>query len=266
MGGSESRFVMGPSNDPEMRGKPTQCLMSKTHSYGERITLGPRDVYNRYQKFRIQSTEGGSYIRFDDHPQPGIRTTDKGTVELYNAGWDKRGEWVLSVLADHDGARWHCPYRPDKFNGDLSADNMQNIPRLRVCVYNPNADAWLSVDEKGNIVMRTFKFDPDDEKLKDMKYIRSMNLMWELNYTNSQWSKGDVSLAVMGPVAVAGLIVGGVALGPLAGPALFAQFGFAAVPAIQLIGATSLSAASATTMALGTAFCTKVLKLHKFFD
>ena len=82
-GGSESRFVLGhlgkeikydtmPANN--------KYLEVKNSSYGTIASLGNRDLDNRYQKFRIQNTKSGSYIRFDNHPQPGLRVKDDDKV------------------------------------------------------------------------------------------------------------------------------------------------------------------------------------------
>jgi len=256
MGGSESRFVMGPWEDSNR--EPQRCLMAKSHSYGSKIVLGDRNVSDRYQKFRIQTTDKGAYIRFDNHPQPGIRVKDDKSVELYNASWDAAGEWALSVVAEWRSGLWELP--SDKAPS-LKADDMKKIGRLRVVVYNMKYDAFLACDNSGNVIVKNIgPLNPENEELKNGDFVRKHNILWELNYTNSQWSADEVTIAVTGPAEIAALI-GAWAAAPLVGPALFAAFGFAAVPVLQVIGGAALSEAGATSMALVTKFSREVMKI-----
>ena len=63
------------------------------------------DFENRYQKFRFESTGHGGYIRFDDHPQPGIRLTDleadgNRRLELYDVSRDPLAKWIVTGIQD----------------------------------------------------------------------------------------------------------------------------------------------------------------------
>lgn len=256
MGGSESRFVLGPWD--ETNGEPQRCLMARSHSYGSKIVLGDRNVTDRYQKFRIQTTKNGAYIRFDNHPQPGIRVKEDKSVELYNASWDAAGEWAISFVAEWHSGVWARP--SDKVT-DLTADNMAKIGRVRIVVYNMKYDAYLACDSTGNVIVKNIgPLSPENQEVMDCSFVHKHNIMWELNFTNSQWSATEVTIAFTGPAVVASLIIAWGAA-PLAGPALFAAFGFAAVPAIQIVGGAALSGAGVASLHLVTMFCQKVLKI-----
>lgn len=257
MGGSESRFVMGLAK-PYQAGKPTECLMAASPEYGTKITMGKRDEENRHQKFRVQQTSRGVYIRFDKHPQPCISCRpDHDDVELYSAETNLGAEWTFSVLQIQLNGIWVEPKETLKWD----ADHMSEVKRLRILCYNEAKKSFLTVDGSGDVKMLNIRFNDNGESLRDVTGLRNWNLIWEVDYVCSQWSAGEVGLAVVGPTAVAGLLgVAVLAESVLVGAALFEAFGFLAIPTMQFVGAGALSAAGTATLGLVSAFCLKVLK------
>jgi len=234
-GGSESRFIMGPPVSTFV--KPKLALgVEAPHNYGQEVVLMERNDGDRYQKFRVQDTEQGAYIRFDNHPQPGIRTRDgDNKIEMYNADWDAHGEWLIVVLAIWQNNKFVEP--PNELKWD--ADSMSKIGRLRVTVWNKAKNAFLRVN--GGQPEMLFLDVDDHETMNDHEWIRNQKLVWEINYVTSAWTASQVAVAVLGPTAVVGAIAGAIYVAPAV---LFATYGIAAPPTMAVIGSLATSGAS----------------------
>merc|ERR1719187_217133 len=135
---------------------------------------------------------------------------------------------------------------------------MSKIGRLRVVVWNKGKDAYLKISENGEPEMVSIIPGRDDDKLKNPEWIRSQNLLWEINYVTSAWSAGDVTLAVLAPAAVAALVVAWYAA-PAIAAGVFASYGLAALPVIQVIGAAAATTAQLTASALVSALVWKAV-------
>jgi len=234
-GGSESRFIMGPPVSKFV--KPKLALgVEAPHKYGQEVVLMERNDRDRYQKFRVQDTDQGVYIRFDNHPQPGIRTRDgDNKIEMYNADWDAHGEWMITVVAIWQNNDFVEPPNELEWN----ADSMSKIGRLRVTVWNKAKNAFLRVNGDGQPEM-LFLDVHDHEKMNDHDWIRSQKLLWEINYVTSAWSASQVRVAVLGPAAVIGTIASAVYVAPAV---LLASFGIIAPPTMAVIGSAAASGA-----------------------
>jgi len=235
-GGSESRFIMGPP--VSIFDKPKLALgVDWPYNYGQQVILKERNDDDRYQKFRIQDTDQGAYLRFDNHPQPGIRTRDgDNKIEMYNAGWDAHGEWMIIVVAIWQNNQFVEPEEELVWD----ANTMSEIGRLRVTVWNKAKNAFLRVNEAGEPEMLAIDIEADEDKLNDHDWVRSQRLNWEINYVTSAWSAGEVALAVLAPTGVVAALAAAF-LAPAAAAAIFATFGFASIPAMQAIGAAAAS-------------------------
>jgi len=240
---NEARFIMGPPGSNDMKGPRKALANPSPHNYGSQIVLANRKTSDRYQKFRLQDTTEGVYIRFDNHPQPGIRTRDgDDKLELYNAGWDSRGEWMIMVHRIRVNNRWVEPKDPI----DWTAEEVSKIGRMRIVVWNKGKDAYLRV-KNGQPEMLKIDIEADKDKLMDKNWLREQGLEWELEYVNNQWTASSVAMMVLAPVAVVAAI-GAVFAAPAIGAALFASYGLAAVPVMQVLGS---AAASGATMVAG---------------
>jgi len=236
-GGSESRFIMGPP--VSIFDKPKKVLgVPEPHNYGQQVVLMERNEDDRYQKFRVQDTNSGAYLRFDNHPQPGIRTRDGDNyIEMYNADWDTHGEWLIVIVAIWQNNQFVEPSE----ELDWDADTMSKIGRLRVTLWNKAKDAFLRVNENGEPEVLAIDIEADKDKLNDHDWVRSQRLNWEINYVTSAWSATQVSLGVLAPVAVVAAIISFWASGPAA--FIFSTFGFASIPVMQAIGYAAATAA-----------------------
>jgi len=251
---NEARFIMGPPRKGRFN-EPNKALgVPKPHKYGDRVVLMDRNDEDRYQKFRLQDTDEGLYIRFDNHPQPGIRTRDDNNeIEMYNAAWDDHGEWAIVVNSIWSNNRWVEPVAKI----DWTAQEVSKIGRMRVTVYNKGKDAYLRVKNGQPEMMHLDLDNEDDAKLlHNTAWVREQHLEWELVYTNSQWTAGAVTMLVLGPVAVATIVVGAFAA-PAIAAAAFASYGFAAIPAMQFLGSAAISAAQFVGVTVISAIVTK---------
>jgi len=235
---NEPRFIMGPPSGNNFQGPRKALANPSPHNYGSEVVLMDRDVYDRYQKFRLQDTSEGVYIRFDNHPQPGIRARDgDNKIEMYNADWDNNGEWLIVVNAIRANNRWVEPVNPLSW----TAEEMSKIGRMRVVVYNKGKDAFLRI-KNGQPEMIKIDIEWDEDKLKDAAWVNEQQAEWELEYVTNQFTAGAVTMMVLGPAAVAGAI-GATAAGP-AIAAILASYGFAAaIPAMQILGAGAVTKA-----------------------
>jgi len=239
---NEARFILGPAREGRFN-EPNKALgVPSPHKYGDRVVLMDRNDNDRYQKIRLQDTDEGLYIRFDNHPQPGIRTRDDNNeVEMYNAVWDDHGEWAIVVnsIWSKNQRQWVEPI--DKI--DWTAKEVSKIGRMRVTVYNRGKDAFLRVKNGQPEMIRIDIDDEDDaKKLHNTAWVREQNLEWELVYVTNAWTAGAVTMMVLGPVAAATIVVAAFA-GPAIAAAAFASYGFAAIPVTQFIGASAIAAA-----------------------
>lgn len=237
---NEPRFILGPRNG--QHAEPNKALgVPSPHNYGDRVVLMDRNDNDRYQKFRLQDTSEGVYIRFDNHPQPGMRTRDgDNKVEMYNAAWDSHGEWLIIVDYIRQNNQWVRPDVPLEW----TAEAMSKIGRMRVVVYNKGKDAFLRI-KNGQPEVLKLDVENDKSNLKNDAWVKAQQLEWELVYVTNQWTAGAVTMMVLGPVAVI-TAVAGAAAAPAIAAAMFAQFGFAAIPAMNFLGAGVAAAMTAT--------------------
>lgn len=249
---NEARFIMGPPDTDDLTGPRKALANPSPHKYGSQIVLADRNVRDRYQKFRLQDTDQGVYIRFDNHPQPGIRTRDRDNkLELYNAGWDSHGEWMIMVHRIRKNNKWVEPKDPINW----TAEEVSKIGRLRIIVWNKGKDAYLRV-KNGQPEMLKIDIGADKDKLMDTDWLSEQGLEWELEYTNNQFTAGAVTMMVLGPVALAAAI--GAAFTVPAIGALFASFGFAAIPRLQAIGSAAANAAQKAAITIVTGLVNKL--------
>jgi len=254
---NEARFILGPARDGRFN-EPNKALgVPYPHNWGDRVVLMDRNDDDRYQKIRLQDTEEGLYIRFDNHPQPGIRTRDDNNeVEMYNAAWDNHGEWALVVnyIWSKNLNKWVEP--ANKI--DWTAEEVSKIGRMRVTVYNKGKDAFLRVKNGQPEMMH---IDPDNEEdaqnLHNTAWVKEQRLEWELVYVTNAWTAGAVAMLVLGPVAAATIVVAAFAA-PAIAAAVFASYGFAAIPAMQFIGAAAISSAKFVGVTMVSAIVGKV--------
>jgi len=249
MGGSESRFIMGPMTSSGFASPQLYMHAQNGHKLGSKIILGKENRKDRYQKFRVQPTTHGTYIRFDNHPQPGIRTKkkDRHSVELYNASWDKHGEWGIIALGIQDGKR----FVPTKQSLRLDADQMKKTKRIRVMIYNKASKEYLRTKKTGKeIEVCTGPFELSHVKSRDdiKNYVLENGFVWEIRYVTSSWTSDEVAASCLLPVKGLSTIIGGIGTltgaFPLTVVALILDVGIGAVEMlIDQIGATEASSA-----------------------
>jgi len=190
MGGSESRFIIGHINPA---GKVDSYLTVKERNYGSRIVLGPRNTDDRYQKIKLQVHRRVIYIRFDNHPQPGLRAKrDDNTVEMYNASWDEFGEWKMTMTQVKSGDSWRRPM-PTDYN--LDANNQEQIGKFRAAIFNPAKELYLAVDD-GKVVTKAINTRMNNHR--DF-FIRE-GFGWEVEYITRAWTAEEVTTACIAPV------------------------------------------------------------------
>jgi len=218
MGKSESRFIMGPVRSPNFD-HPNGYMHPENHNYGAKIVIRKRNTSDRYEKFKVQETEHGTYIRFDKHPQPGIRVKKDHSVEMYNASWDKRGEWGIIVLGIQD------PLGESRFTGTKNsiqwdAGHMKKTKRMRVMLYNKDTKEYLRTKStnKGYELctgpFEGFKNEMSRESIRN--YVCENGFVWEMEYVTNEMSAGEVATAVLLPAGAVIGLAGGV-LGMVAG-------------------------------------------------
>jgi len=247
---NEARFILGPGREGRFN-EPNKALgVPYPHNWGDRVVLMDRNDDDRYQKIRLQDTEEGLYIRFDNHPQPGIRTRDDNNeVEMYNAAWDNHGEWALVIqyIWSKDMMKWVEP----AVKIDWTAEEVSKIGRMRVAVYNKGKDAFLRVKDGQPEMMRIdLDNEEDAQNLHNTAWVKEQHLEWELVYVTNAWTAGAVTMLVIGPVAVATIFVAAFAAPALAA-ASFATYGFYTVPAMQFLGAAAIKAQWITATMVG---------------
>jgi len=241
---NEARFILGPARDGRFN-EPNKALgVPYPHNWGDRVVLMDRNDDDRYQKIRLQDTEEGLYIRFDNHPQPGIRTRDDNNeIEMYNAAWDNHGEWalVINYIWDKDRNRWVEPALKIQW----TAREVKHIGRMRVAVYNKGKDAFLRVKNGQPEMMRIdLDNEEDAQNLHNAAWVKEQQLEWELVYVTNAWGAGAVTLLVVGPIAVATLVVAAY-VSPALATASFATYGFYTVPTMQFLGAAAIAQGTA---------------------
>lgn len=232
---NEPRFIMGPPNYGNDFQTPNKALGNPApHKYGSQVVLMDRDDSDRYQKFRLQDTGKGVYIRFDNHPQPGIRTRDEDNkIEMYNAAWDDHGEWMVVVNKIRQNNNWVAPAK------DISwtAKDIYKTGRLRVVVYNKGKDAYLRI-KNGQPEMLKIDIGAEKDKLENAAWVNEQQLEWELIYVTNQFTSGAVAMLVLAPAAVVGAIAAAAA-SPAIAAAIFSAYGFASIPVMQVLGAAA---------------------------
>lgn len=214
MGGSESRFIMGPMTSSGFTSPQLYMHAQNGHKLGSKIILGKENRKDRYQKFKVQPSTHGTYIRFDNHPQPGIRTKkkDRHSVELYNTSWDKHGEWGIIALGIQDetgGKR----FVPTKQGLRWDAKQMKKTKRIRVMIYNKASKEYLRTKKTGKeIEVCTGPFEPSHVKSRDdiKNYVLENGFVWEMVYVTSQWTKEEVASSVLLPVKLVSAVVAGI--------------------------------------------------------
>jgi len=237
---NEPRFIMGPKSYNDWEGPNKALGVPSPHNYGQEVILMDRDIYDRYQKFRLQDTKEGVYIRFDNHPQPGIRTRDEDNkIEMYNADWDSHGEWAIGVLYIRQNNMWVDPREPLVW----TAEAMSQIGRMLVYVYNREKEAYLRIKD-GRPEMIKIDVEADKDNLMDPDWLRAQKLEWEIEYVTNQYTAGAVAIMVLAPAALAATVATGGAISGAVGAAMISTFGFASIPVMQAIGAAAVSTSS----------------------
>jgi len=252
MGGSESRFIMGPMTSSGFASPQLYMHAQNGHKLGSKIILGKENRKDRYQKFKVQPSTHGTYIRFDNHPQPGIRTKkkDRHSVELYNTSWDKHGEWGIIALGIQDetgGKR----FVPTKQGLRWDAKQMKKTKRIRVMIYNKASKEYLRTKKTGKeIEVCTGPFEPSHVKSRDdiKNYVLENGFVWEMRYVTSQWTSTEVAASFLLPAKGLSKLIGGVGtlakIFPLTVVALILDTGIGAVETlIDKVGPTEASSA-----------------------
>jgi len=251
---NEPRFIMGPPSGNDFQGPRKALGNPSPHNYGSQVVLMDRDVNDRYQKFKLQDTSEGVYIRFDNHPQPGIRTRDgDNKIEMYNAAWHSHGEWMIIVNKIRQNNNWVDPVNTISW----TAEDISKIGRLRVVVYNKGKDAYLGI-KNGQPEMFKIDIEADKAKLQNAAWVKAQQLEWELEYVTNQFTAGAVTMMVLGPVAVAGAIATAAA-GPAIAAAMFASYGFAAIPAMQILGVAAVEGAKFVGVTIAAGLISKAV-------
>jgi len=221
MGGSESRFIMGPITSSGFA-SPDHYMHAQHHKQGSKITLVKKNTKDRYQKFKVQETEHGTYIRFDHHPQPGIRTKKDHSVELYHhhphrhhhAKKDRQREWGIIVLGIQDRLG-EKKFVPTKQGLHWDAQHMKKTKRMRVMIYNKESKEYLRTKKGGkHTEVCTGPFEASHVKSRDdlKNYVLENGFVWEMNYVTNAPTEKQVANFVLVPVGLVANIVSVIAL------------------------------------------------------
>lgn len=260
MGGNESRVILGHSGSTY--NAPSKYLMVENYNIGTFATVGPKDTNNRLQKIRIQDTSSGAYIRFDRHPQRGLRVCGD-RVELYNSSWDGSGEWVIQFIAVKNGVSWTPLNEVNSMNIDLSAKTMKKVGKIKVALMNQSNNSWLTINDKDQVVVKHMDISENRDPIEVQQEIKENELVWEMEYVTNAMSKNQVTFAVVIPVLVAGGLATA-ALTPLLGPAAVAAYGLPGVLAIQAVGTAGLGVAGFMTFdVVGSVLVEQVRKIFE---
>jgi len=205
---------MGPKRNASIS-KPQKCLTPKNwRKYGTQIVLGTRKEDDRKQKFRVQHTKSdksGSYIRFDQHPQPCIRAAESDDSLIFDAArTNSLAEWTFMIVKVKENGRWAAPSKDLKWD----ADSMSEIGSMLVAVYNVKKDEFLCHNKEDEVTMvKIDELFKDGEPEWTKSKLQKHNVLWQMDYTNSQWSAGEVTSGVLVPVsltvAIGAVLAGG---------------------------------------------------------